>query len=162
MASTFVVSVPGDSGSGECPRGLAKKSDLTTSPGARLGCSLPSLSPCASFVFLSEAWSLGPLSLPAVSALAQERLTVSLPLECRGCPEMAGEGRRGLAAPRDDAGEWRESGQLPEGEQASWALESQAGPQCRLREIKARGNTSIESLLPGAQTMLVSFRMVSP
>lgn len=29
----------------------------------------------------------------------------------------------GLAAPRDDAVEWGELGQLPEGEQASWALE---------------------------------------
>lgn len=101
-------------------------------PWARPGCPLPSLRLCASFVFLSEAWSLGPLSLPAVSALPQERLRVSLPLECRGCPETdeAGEGRRGLAALRDDAREWGESGQLPECEQASWALESQAGPQC--------------------------------
>ena len=59
----------------------------------------------------------------------------------------------GLAAPRDDAREWGESGQLPEGEQASWALELRAGPQCQLRERKARGNTSIESLLPGAQCL---------
>ena len=145
-------------GAGNAPEGWPRN---LTSP-RTVGPSRGVLYPRSAFVFLSEAWPLGPLSLPAVSALPQERLTVSLPLECRGFPEMAGQGRRGLAALRDDAGEWGESGQLPEGEQASWALESQAGLQCRLRERKARGNTSIESLLPGAQAVLVSFRMVSP
>lgn len=76
-----------------------------------------------------------------------------------GMQRLPGDGTRqgregvGLAAPRDDAREWGESGQLPEGEQASWALELRAGPQCQLRERKARGNTSIESLLPGAQCL---------
>ena len=76
-----------------------------------------------------------------------------------GMQRLPGDGTRqgregvGLAAPRDDAVEWGESGQLPEGEQASWALELRAGPRCQLRERKARGNTSIESLLPGAQCL---------
>lgn len=42
-----------------------------------------------------EPGPLGPLSLPAVSALTQERLKDSLPLEHRGCPEM-GRGRGGM------------------------------------------------------------------
>lgn len=95
-------------------------------PGARPGTSLPSLSPCASFEFLSEARSLGPLSLPRRQRCLRKGCRPHWNAEAARRPgDGTKQGREGvgLAAPRDDAVEWGELGQLPEGEQASWALE---------------------------------------
>ena len=86
--STFVVSVPGDSGSGECPRGLASKSDLTTNRGAQPGCSLPSLSLCIPIRSLAPWAPQPPCGVSPASGKADG-------LAPAGMQRLPGDGRAG-------------------------------------------------------------------